>query len=326
MRAGGRWLAATCVALFLWGCSGEDRHEAGRALYNARCYFCHGYSGDARTVAAQALATRPRDFTAASPQALPEERIARAVRTGVPGTAMAGFAGTLSEAEIERVAAFVFREFVRDKAANTRYHTAENGWPSHERYADAFPFVRGELAADAPEASLSEGQARGKRLFLGACVTCHEARAAAAPAWDSRAVSYPPNAASCLSCHNRHGVRVALDAADPHSLHDRAPRLDGLTALERRGEQLYQANCAFCHAADGTGRNWIGSFLEPHPADFTAAAFASRMPSERLRATIREGKPGSSMPAWKSVLAPAEVEAVAAYVERAFLRGRRAAR
>jgi cytochrome c oxidase cbb3-type subunit 3 len=27
----------------------------------------------------------------------------------------------------------------------------------------------------------------------------------------------------------------------------------GLEARERRGEKLFQANCAFCHGADGTG-------------------------------------------------------------------------
>ena len=39
-------------------------HERGRAIYNFRCYFCHGYAGDARTLAAGMLSPSPRDFTA----------------------------------------------------------------------------------------------------------------------------------------------------------------------------------------------------------------------------------------------------------------------
>ena len=33
----------------------SDSHETGRAIYNFRCYFCHGYSGDAQTLAARYL-------------------------------------------------------------------------------------------------------------------------------------------------------------------------------------------------------------------------------------------------------------------------------
>ena len=36
----------------------RERHERGRAIYNFRCYFCHGYSGDARTLAATYLQSR----------------------------------------------------------------------------------------------------------------------------------------------------------------------------------------------------------------------------------------------------------------------------
>ncbi|HEY5896272.1 MAG TPA: cytochrome c [Burkholderiales bacterium] len=150
-------------------------HEAGRAVYNARCYFCHGYSGDARTAAARALRTPPRDFTRASTDELTVDRIERTVRAGVPGTAMPSFVHTLTSREMREVAAFVHREFVRDKAPNTRYHTSENGWPDHDRYAEAFPFARGELALDTPSAQLDEAQRRGQRLFLGACITCHDA-------------------------------------------------------------------------------------------------------------------------------------------------------
>jgi cytochrome c oxidase cbb3-type subunit 3 len=317
-----------------------SEHELGRRVYNARCYFCHGYSGDARTVAARYLAPPPRDFRSGDPAALDPAHIERTLREGRPGTAMASFAGVLSERELRAVARFVHREFVLARARNTRYHTAENGWPDHERYRAAFAFATGEIPADTPYERLDAGQAAGKRLFLSACITCHEGGERGPAQWAPRAVSYPANAAACLSCHNREGVAPEragagaarhfsvtyagksppADGGDPHSLHDRALRLTGLSPRERRGERLYQANCAFCHAADGTGRNWIGSFLDPRPADFTDPAVRARVTGARLREAVREGVPGGSMPAWKSVLSNADIEAVAAYVERAFLR------
>jgi cytochrome c oxidase cbb3-type subunit 3 len=147
-------------------------HEAGRRVYNFRCYFCHGYSGDARTLAASMLEPAPRDFTRA--QDLDEARAAAAVRSGVPGSGMTSFAGTLSPREIELVSRFVVAEFVRAGAANTRYHTAANGWAGHERYAAAFPFARGEIPLDRPDATLSDAERAGKQLFMSAWITCHD--------------------------------------------------------------------------------------------------------------------------------------------------------
>jgi cytochrome c oxidase cbb3-type subunit III len=147
-------------------------HEAGRRIYNFRCYFCHGYSGDARTLAASMLEPAPRDFTRSG--GLDERRVAQALRSGVPGTAMASFAGTLSAREIEQVARFVVAEFVVARAPNTRYHTPQNGWPRHERYAAAFPFAAGEIPLDRPEASLSDAERAGRRLFMSACISCHD--------------------------------------------------------------------------------------------------------------------------------------------------------
>ncbi|MBK8767596.1 MAG: cytochrome c [Burkholderiaceae bacterium] len=86
----------------------------------------------------------------------------------------------------------------------------------------------------------------------------------------------------------------------------------------RRGERVFQRNCAHCHAADGTGRNWIGSFLDPHPPDFTRQDMAPRLIAARVADVTRDGLPGSSMPAWRSVLSARDIAAVSAYVERAF--------
>ena len=289
--------------------------ELGRKVYNFRCYFCHGYSGDAKTLAASYLSPRPRDFTTAP--ALRKETIEQALRQGRQGTAMKSFTGILSDTEITAVAAFVESEFVQRKAPNTAYHTEANGWPDHQRFQVAFPFVRGEIKLDAPSESLSPQQVQGRQLFLTSCISCHD-RAHVddeGPAWSSRPLSFPRMGFQ----PGQQSVVDAVSSASVYAKHDVVPAIDHLSAKEKRGEALFQTNCAFCHGADGTGKNWIGQFMEPKARDLTAFT-TTEMGADRLRQTIREGLPGTSMPAWQHVLQPDEIEAVSAYVRRAFVR------
>jgi cytochrome c oxidase cbb3-type subunit III len=303
-------------------------HELGRSIYNFRCYFCHGYSGDAQTLASSYLDPRPRDFNATSADKLSRESMLSAVKNGRAGTAMRGFEGILKPAEIALVTDFVRREFMINKAPNTRYHTAENGWPNHERYAAAFPFATGKIMLDTSAENMTPEQRAGHRLFMTSCVSCHDRAKVSEPGapWESRPLSYPRNGFSPgdnYASPGRTGPGAppkvdAITSATPYHLHDKVPQLSGLSAQQRMGESLYQENCAFCHAADGTGRNWIGSFLEPHPRDLTSPKFMSTMTPERLSGVIRDGLPETSMPAWKSVLKDDEIQAIIAYVGRAF--------
>lgn len=290
-------------------------HEQGRAIYNFRCYYCHGYSGDARTLSATFLDPPPRDFTALHDDPPSRSRMLAVVRDGIPGTGMAGFGNLLSEAEIGAVVDFVRREFIIAKRPNTRYHTAANGWPDHERYRAAYPFATGVLALDTPDERLDAPARRGKRLFLTSCISCHDRARVddAGPLWDTSAVSFPRKNTCCNV-----PPPDSISGASVYARHDIPPRLADATPQQRRGERLYQANCAFCHAADGSGRNWIGSFLEPHPRDLTEPAFMSGLTPERLTRIIEDGLPGTTMPAWRHVLNAEQIAAIVAYVDRAF--------
>ena len=299
--------------------AGDAQHEQGRKVYNFRCYFCHGYSGDAKTLAASYLSPRPRDFTQATPADLPAVAVLAAVRHGKPGTAMQTFAGVLDEREMQAVAAFVAREFVQLKRPNTAYHTAENGWPDHQRFAVAFAFARGETALDTAVESLDAAQRQGRALFLSSCISCHDRARVLddGPAWSSRPVSFPrmgfvPGQANTPPPD-------VVSSASVYAKHEVLPRVAGLTAQQRRGQALFQANCSFCHGGDGTGRNWIGQFMEPKARDLTQYSLQS-MPARRLQQVIREGLPDTSMPAWQHVLKPAEIEAISAYVARVMFR------
>jgi cytochrome c oxidase cbb3-type subunit 3 len=291
--------------------------EAGRKVYNFRCYFCHGYSGNAETVAATFLSPPPRDFTGAKAARFTPEHVVSVLKSGKEGTAMPSFRNTLTAKEMEQVAAFVVDEFVRRKAPNTRYHTAENGWPGHERYRAAFPFATGEIPMTRPWEELNEEQMRGKRLFLNGCVTCHDrggSRGGSRATWEARPLSYPRNNFSYTPLP----PPDAMASASAYALHDMPLKITGMTAQERHGQKLWNDNCAFCHAVDGTGKNWIGSFLEPHARNLRDPAFMGGMTRARMASVIREGLPETSMPAWKSVLGEKEIGALIAYISKAF--------
>lgn len=299
----------------------DARLQQGRRIYNNRCYFCHGYDGDANTVASRFLQPPPRDFAALKPGELSREAMIRAVAQGRPGSAMMSFARDLSRGEIEAVVDYVLDAFVEHKRTNTRYHTAENGWADHERYADAFPYVLGTIALDADDAELTPAQRRGKQLFLSSCVVCHDRGRLLddRTLWEPRAVSYPRGGYTHRIAAEMRAGTDAVSGPTPAAAHDIAPQLSDPAPQVRRGEEIFQRNCAFCHARDGTGRNWIGNFLQPRPRDLTGDSLAAMAPG-RLREIIRTGIPDSTMPAWGAVLDEADIAAVAAYVEAAFIR------
>lgn len=290
--------------------------QEGRAIYNFRCYFCHGYSGDGQTLAATYLTPRPSNFKQAAADHLTSARVMTTLREGKPGTAMKPFTGILSDQEMQAVAEFVVDEFVKRKADNTRYHTAGNGWPEHDRYKAAFPFAKGEIPLSRPWENLSESESTGKRLYLSSCISCHDRGAPTEDdvAWDSRPLSFPRNN---FSLANPPKVD-AMSSASPYALHDMPPKIARLTHQERRGERLFRENCAFCHGADGSGQNWIGKFMEPHPRNLRDPAFMRGASRSTLAHAIREGLPNTSMPAWKSVLKETEIQAILAYINRAF--------
>lgn len=304
------------LALFPLVGQAADAVEQGRAIYNFRCYFCHGYSGDSKTLAASYLTPRPTDFTRADPAYLTVDRVRDVLLHGKPGTAMKSFKGTISDAEMRLAAEFVVDEFVRRKAPNTSYHTVENGWPNHQRYSAAFPFAKGEIPLSRPWENLTAEQAEGKRLYLTSCISCHDRGAPTQDdiVWDSRALSFPRNNFSLVNAPKPD----AIASASPFAKHDIPPKVKGMNPLEKRGERLFQQNCAFCHGADGTGQNWIGKFMEPHPRNLQDPTFMQGTTKQALRHAIREGLPNTSMPAWKDVMSERDIQSVLAYINRAF--------
>lgn len=287
----------------------------GRKIYNFRCYFCHGYSGDAKTLASTFLDPAPRNFSATPEGKLPRAVMIDAVTNGRPGSAMMGFASILTTQEINAVVDFVRSEFMTYARVNSRYHTAENGWPEHEKYSVAYPFALGQVAIDTPAEKLTPQQQLGKDIFLSSCISCHDRGHVSdeGAIWESRPLSFPRNGYS----HRTASKWDAESGASPYAVHDQAPNVSSLTALEQQGQVLFQQNCVFCHAADGTGHNWIGSFLDAHPRDLTGRRVAS-LTTKQLVEVVSRGIKNTTMPAWDTVLTVEQIRAVVAYVQRVF--------
>lgn len=89
-------------------------------------------------------------------------------------------------------------------------------------------------------------------------------------------------------------------------------------AAERQnlhGRDLYELHCAACHGEDGAGDGPAAEFVYPAPRDFTIGMFKYKtspfktMPptDEDIFHTIKEGLPGTAMPAWESLLSDAQI-------------------
>ncbi|MGA2984364.1 MAG: DUF5777 family beta-barrel protein [Terriglobia bacterium] len=75
------------------------------------------------------------------------------------------------------------------------------------------------------------------------------------------------------------------------------------------GAKIFADKCAGCHGTDGKGG---GAMKTP---DFTSPAVQAILSNTVVSKTIREGKPGTAMPAWGGTLSEPEIDAVTAFVK-----------
>jgi mono/diheme cytochrome c family protein len=94
------------------------------------------------------------------------------------------------------------------------------------------------------------------------------------------------------------------------------------------GFALYRRHCLHCHGVSGAGDGPTADFLYPRPRDyrpgkfkFTSTPNGAKPTRADLRKTIRDGLHGTSMPAFESMMSPAEIEQVLDYVIFLGLRG-----
>lgn len=117
--------------------------EAGRDIYDERCWFCHGEEGDGEGPIAEYLWPRPRDFTAASYRLkttesgeLPtDEDLYRTISLGIPGTAMPPWSSVLDARQLWQVAGYIkafASDLFDDEAFDPYQFVVEIGSPPSE--------------------------------------------------------------------------------------------------------------------------------------------------------------------------------------------------
>ena len=100
-----------------------------------------------------------------------------------------------------------------------------------------------------------------------------------------------------------------------------APQV-GAASTSSRGKAVFETRCVECHGQAGKGDGPASFLLQPRPRDFTSGSFKIRStesgtpPSdEDIARSIRQGLPGTAMPAWDTVLPDDDIRQVAAYVK-----------
>ena len=88
------------------------------------------------------------------------------------------------------------------------------------------------------------------------------------------------------------------------------------------GEQLYRKFCIHCHGTQGEGNGKAAPYLAPRPRDLRSGIFkfhstqSNALPVDAdLIHTLREGVPGTAMPAWGNVLNSDQIQALVAYLK-----------
>jgi cytochrome c oxidase cbb3-type subunit I/II len=198
------------------------------------------------------------------------------------------------------------------------------------RLAGKMPLEMADKSSTQAEGKL----AKGRRLFLSYCATCHGPRGDGKPA---RGLKLKPPALDLTSFELSDSfIRKALEEGIPgtgmaawNSLppnelsavaaytaslgrHDRLSpqrRMAPDNVLQEAGRRVYLVHCARCHGEQGRGDGPEASGYKPPPP-----SFAEMRPSYAAAArAITEGIPGTTMPAWLR-LTPAEIQAVTFHI------------
>ena len=85
------------------------------------------------------------------------------------------------------------------------------------------------------------------------------------------------------------------------------------------GKSIYAMTCSVCHGEDGAGAVWGKTSLNPPPVNFRLQDRIRDLPRERMIHSVSNGRPGTAMTAFKTQLAPDEIESVVDYIRQAFM-------
>ncbi len=79
-----------------------------------------------------------------------------------------------------------------------------------------------------------------------------------------------------------------------------------------QGAQVFHNNCEMCHGPQGHGDGPAGQALDPKPRNLVE--LQTKVGDDFLFWRIREGKPGTSMVAWKGILTDEQIWQVISFI------------
>ena len=143
-------LAFTAISIF--SCSAyaqedvlgsEAQREAGKKIYDAKCAQCHGYNGDAESVAKSHFRPQPRNFTSATfkfrttenGQLPTHEDIKRSIKKGMPATGMPAWSN-FSDGELDNLAYYI-KTFAKDDFVEYSSEAVAIDLPSPPAWSEA---------------------------------------------------------------------------------------------------------------------------------------------------------------------------------------------
>ncbi len=160
---------------------GEVDEDLGRKAFLRYCRECHGEAGDGLGKFSYTTGERPRSFQsgrfklATTENAIPSDRdLEETIRRGMPGTGMSAW-GQVPDAEIAAMARYTrrfsldaIREELDRRVAAGELSVADADTDFARRTTPG-PTI--EIPAEPPLDD--ERRARGERLYLEACASCH---------------------------------------------------------------------------------------------------------------------------------------------------------
>ena len=79
-----------------------------------------------------------------------------------------------------------------------------------------------------------------------------------------------------------------------------------------QGAEVFKTNCDMCHGPQGHGDGPAGQALDPKPRNL--AELQTKASDDFLFWRIREGKPGTSMVAWKGILTDEQIWQIISFI------------
>ena len=73
------------------------------------------------------------------------------------------------------------------------------------------------------------------------------------------------------------------------------------------GKSLYDRRCATCHGVSGRADTPIAKLLQTPPRNFSDPVEMARLTDDQMYQAIKEGRPGTAMPAWGPVLSALQI-------------------